>query len=65
MHALRLHEINSPESIAFEEAPPPSLGIGDVLVRVHAAKFHPDRAVLALYVGRPQWPRSATGHSRP
>src|SRR4051795_4978665 len=41
MYALRLHEISGPEGIAYEQAPPPSPGIGDVLVRVQAASFTP------------------------
>jgi NADPH:quinone reductase-like Zn-dependent oxidoreductase len=39
MHALRLHERGGPESLSYEEAPIPEPGIGDVLVRVHAASF--------------------------
>src|SRR3954452_8102836 len=41
MYALRLHDRNGPESIVYEQAPAPSAGIGDVLVRVHAASFTP------------------------
>src|SRR5437867_8270868 len=41
MHALRLHERAGPDGLAYEEAPVPDLGIGDVLVRVRAASFTP------------------------
>src|SRR5439155_10343332 len=41
MHALRLHEQAGPAGLTYEEAPVPQLGIGDVLVRVHAASFTP------------------------
>src|SRR5581483_1105467 len=41
MYALRLHEPGGPENIVYEEAPAPLLGIGDVLLRVHAASFTP------------------------
>ena len=41
MRALRAHERGGPESLVEEEAPIPSPGIGDVLVRVHAASFTP------------------------
>src|SRR4029078_7923059 len=38
MHALRGH---APEDLRYEQAPEPNPGIGDVLVRVHAASFTP------------------------
>jgi NADPH:quinone reductase-like Zn-dependent oxidoreductase len=41
MWALRLHEHGGPEQLAYEQAPCPSVGIGDALVRVHAASFTP------------------------
>jgi len=41
MYALRLHDRNGPQSIVYEQAPTPSPGIGDVLVRVQAASFTP------------------------
>lgn len=41
MHALRLHERGGPEQLRYEEAPLPYVGIGDVLVRVHAVSFTP------------------------
>src|SRR3954471_13613573 len=41
MRALRAHERGGPEHLVEEEAGIPSPGIGDVLVRVHAASFTP------------------------
>src|SRR5712672_751608 len=41
MWALRLHERGGPEQLTYEQAPRPYVGIGDVLVRVHAASFTP------------------------
>jgi NADPH:quinone reductase-like Zn-dependent oxidoreductase len=41
MRAVRAHERGGPESLVEEEAAVPSPGIGDVLVRVHAASFTP------------------------
>jgi NADPH:quinone reductase-like Zn-dependent oxidoreductase len=41
MRALRAHEPGGPEHLGEEEAPVPAPGIGDVLVRVHAASFTP------------------------
>jgi NADPH:quinone reductase-like Zn-dependent oxidoreductase len=41
MHALRLHERGGPEQLVYETAPLPPVGIGDALVRVHAASFTP------------------------
>jgi NADPH:quinone reductase-like Zn-dependent oxidoreductase len=38
MHALRAHD---PDVIRYEQAAEPTPGIGDVLVRVHAASFTP------------------------
>src|ERR1044071_8691401 len=58
MYALRLHDRKGPESIVYEEAPAPSPGIGDVLVRVHAASFTPTELT---------WPSSwvdRLGHDR-
>jgi len=41
MWALRLRERGGPEQLAYEQAPRPYVGIGDALVRVHAASFTP------------------------
>jgi NADPH:quinone reductase-like Zn-dependent oxidoreductase len=41
MRALRIHERGGPEYLVAEEAPVPTPGIGDALVRVHAASFTP------------------------
>jgi NADPH:quinone reductase-like Zn-dependent oxidoreductase len=41
MRALRLNDRGGPDGLRDEEAPLPELGIGDVLVRVHAASFTP------------------------
>src|SRR5260370_38747573 len=41
MWALRLHEHGGPEQFAYEQASCPYVGIGDALVRVHAASFTP------------------------
>jgi NADPH:quinone reductase-like Zn-dependent oxidoreductase len=41
MCALRLHESGGPEELTYEQARCPYLGIGDALVRVHAASFTP------------------------
>ena len=41
MHALRAHERGGPEQLVYEVAPRPPIGLGDALVRVHAASFTP------------------------
>jgi len=41
MYALRAHERGAAQSLRYEQAAEPILGIGDVLVRVHAASFTP------------------------
>jgi NADPH:quinone reductase-like Zn-dependent oxidoreductase len=41
MHALRASKPGGAEGLTYDVAPIPSLGIGDVLVRVHAASFTP------------------------
>jgi NADPH:quinone reductase-like Zn-dependent oxidoreductase len=41
MQALRAHRRGGPEELVYEQAPRPPLGIGDALVRVHAASFTP------------------------
>jgi NADPH:quinone reductase-like Zn-dependent oxidoreductase len=58
MRALRLHEQAGVEAFAYEEAPDPEPGIGDVLVAVHAASFTPTEL---------QWPSTwvdRLGHDR-
>ena len=39
--AVRLHEFGGPEVLRYEEAPRPVAGVGEVLVRVHAASLNP------------------------
>jgi len=41
MKAMRLHAYGGPEVLAFEEAPRPQAGAGEVVVRVHAAGVNP------------------------
>lgn len=41
MHALRAHARGGPESLVYEEAPVPPVGLNGVLVRVHAASITP------------------------
>jgi NADPH:quinone reductase-like Zn-dependent oxidoreductase len=42
MRALRAHQPGGAEHLVEEEGPVPVPGIGDALVRVHAASFTPD-----------------------
>lgn len=41
MKAVRVHEQGGPEALRYEEAPRPRAGLGEVLVRVHAACLNP------------------------
>jgi D-arabinose 1-dehydrogenase-like Zn-dependent alcohol dehydrogenase len=41
MWALRMHEPGGPDRLTYEEVDVPSVAVGDVLVRVHAASFTP------------------------
>ena len=41
MKAVRLHEFGGPEVLRYEKAPRPLTGVGEVLVRVHAASLNP------------------------
>src|SRR5205809_7108938 len=56
MWALRLHERGGPEQLTYEQVPPPYVGIGDALVRVHAASFTPTELT---------WPSTWVDHARP
>lgn len=42
MKAVRIHARGGAEGLVLEDAPVPQLGVGDVLVGVHAASFTPD-----------------------
>ncbi|WP_086849031.1 NADP-dependent oxidoreductase [Amycolatopsis kentuckyensis] len=41
MKAIRIHQPGGPEGLVYEDAPEPYAGVGDVVVRVHAASFTP------------------------
>jgi NADPH:quinone reductase-like Zn-dependent oxidoreductase len=41
MKAVRIHNYGSPEVLKFEDAPRPTPGPGEVLVRIHAAAVNP------------------------
>ncbi len=41
MKANRIHRFGGPEVILFEDVPRPTPGMGEVLVRVHAAGVGP------------------------
>src|SRR4051794_959262 len=59
MKAIRLHARGGPEAFVFEDAPTPRPGVGEVLVRVHAAAVTPTEL---LWV--PTWTTRA-GEPRP
>jgi NADPH:quinone reductase-like Zn-dependent oxidoreductase len=58
MKAIRLHGRGGPEAFAYEEAPQPRPGEGEVLVRVHAAAVTPTELVWV-----PTW-TTPTGEPR-
>lgn len=60
MYALRAHERGGPETLVYERAPHPSIGIGDALVRVHAASFTPTEMAWP-----PTWEDRAGRERRP
>ena len=41
MQAVRLHSFGGPEVLVLEEVPRPQAGVGEVLIRVHAAGINP------------------------
>ncbi len=54
MYALRLYQRGGQDELVYEPAPRPYLGIGDALVRVHAASFTPTEL---------QWPSTLVDHA--
>jgi NADPH:quinone reductase-like Zn-dependent oxidoreductase len=55
MNAVRIHEVGGPEVLRYEEVPRPTLGEGEVLIRVVAAAVNPlDWKVRAGYIAL--WP---------
>ena len=41
MKAVRVHNYGGPEVLRFEDAPRPTPGSGELLIRVHAASVNP------------------------
>src|ERR1700690_3906414 len=51
MKAVRVHEYGGPEVLKYEDAPRPTAGAGEVLIRVHATSVNPvDWKVRAGYL---------------
>jgi NADPH:quinone reductase-like Zn-dependent oxidoreductase len=51
MKAVRIHDYGGPDVLAYEDAPRPTPGEGEVLIRVHASSVNPfDCAVRAGYM---------------
>ena len=51
MKAVRIHTYGGPDVLAYEDAPRPTAGDGEVLIRVHATSVNPfDCAVRAGYM---------------
>jgi NADPH:quinone reductase-like Zn-dependent oxidoreductase len=58
MKAIRLHARGGPEAFAYEEAPQPHAGEGEVLVRVHAAGvIHTELSWVPTWTTRAGEPR--------
>jgi NADPH:quinone reductase-like Zn-dependent oxidoreductase len=53
MKAVRINAYGGPEQLRYEEVPIPQLGVGQVLVRVHAASVNPIDTKLATGMKRP------------
>ena len=53
MKVMRIHDYGGPEQLRYEDAPVPKLGIGQILVRVHAASVNPIDTKLASGLKRP------------
>jgi NADPH:quinone reductase-like Zn-dependent oxidoreductase len=52
MKAVRVHDYGGPDVLIYEEAPRPTAGPGEVLIRVYASSVNPfDCAVRAGYMG--------------
>src|SRR6266542_1070203 len=52
MKAVRVHDYGGPDVLTYEEAPRPTAGPGEVLIRVYASSVNPfDCAVRAGYMG--------------
>jgi hypothetical protein len=62
MHALRVHEQGRPTGRLYDEVLLPEPGIGDVLVRVHAASFTPTEFTW-LSTGWTGWGTTTPTHS--
>lgn len=62
MNAVRIHTYGGTEMLAFEQAPQPTVGAGEVLIQVHATSVNPfDCAVRAGYLtGWYQYPMPLT-----
>ncbi|MEO7960255.1 MAG: NADP-dependent oxidoreductase [Ginsengibacter sp.] len=41
MKAIRIHQFGGPEALQYEEAPRPSTGKGEVLIKIHASGVNP------------------------
>ncbi|HXY11633.1 MAG TPA: NADP-dependent oxidoreductase, partial [Terriglobales bacterium] len=51
MKAVRIHNYGGPEVLRFEDAPRPTPGAGELLIRVHAAAVNPvDGKIRAGYM---------------
>ncbi|HEX9386797.1 MAG TPA: alcohol dehydrogenase catalytic domain-containing protein, partial [Anaerolineales bacterium] len=51
MKAVRIHNYGGPDVLTYEEAPRPTAGPGEVLIRVHATTVNPfDCAARAGYM---------------
>src|SRR5437016_3978413 len=62
MKAIRIHSFGGPEVLVYEDAPRPTAGAGELLVRVYATSINPvERFVRAGYLqGKVDFPLPLT-----